>query len=82
MVSLWHARLFPVFKECIPSVQHTLQILCALREGHKLEPPSDNDIHGTRRLSMADVLTCKDVKNTLKLREKLREKIFSFRAFK
>lgn len=79
MVSLWHARLFPVFKEQTPSVQHTLEVLRALREGEKVSPPSDADTVGKRRLSMADVLVYKDVKSTLELREKLREKISSLK---
>jgi hypothetical protein len=79
MVSLWHARLFPVFKEEKPSVVYTLELLRAVREGGKVTPPADADTCGDRRLSMADVLVYKDVNSTLELREKLREKIHSLK---
>ncbi|XP_032237107.1 fucose-1-phosphate guanylyltransferase [Nematostella vectensis] len=79
MVTLWHARLFPVFTDQRSSVLHTLEMIQSLREGKEFSPPVAvlEHRHTDIRLSMADILVNKDVQGTLDLREILREKIIA-----
>ena len=66
-------KLFPVFHSCEDSVHHAINMIHALKNGDKLDK---GDIKPARKhLSMEDVLTFKDIKGTLDIRENLRRKI-------
>ncbi|XP_062472075.1 fucose-1-phosphate guanylyltransferase [Pezoporus occidentalis] len=68
-LSLWTARLFPVCSTLAESVRVSLQMVRSVQHTSRLA------LHGLRRLSVQEVLRCKEVGDMMKFRKQIYDEI-------
>ncbi|XP_010010287.1 PREDICTED: fucose-1-phosphate guanylyltransferase, partial [Nestor notabilis] len=68
-LSLWTARLFPVCPTLGESVSMSLQMV------HSVQHMAPLTLHGFRRLSVQEMLSCKEVEGMMKFRKQIHDEI-------